>query len=198
MTYSQKNPAHFIASCMTQQACSRREQIFSVVTQMEKLRNKTSNFLDADVLSVACVEGIIAQDSDNAMEKYSKKTNTVRFNNLKEIMICAATKTKIYLLNLEEETARLTILAEFDCQKATIEYQQTMLGDTTFEIQEDNVHAKIESKLCSANYSRAIIKILKHNCNTNRRKRTTTATSNTILGKLVIQNSRGRDRWSAW
>ena len=116
---------------------------------------------------MGCVAGIImAEDSDSegvATAYYSHKANNVRFHNVKERMLCVVTKTQICVFALKEDTSScFAFWAEFDRQTATIEYQPTTLQETTtFEIQEDCVHAMIKYKLCSANYSPAIIKNLK-------------------------------------
>ena len=135
-----------------------REAIASFLMNegQQKSRNATSNLLEDDVLAVGCVAGIIiAQDSDSDGV----------FTTVKERMLCAVTETKMCLFGLKEDASCcFALLAEFDHQTATIEYQPTTLrGTTTFVIQEDSVHAMIEYKVCSANYSPAIVKTLKYN-----------------------------------
>ena len=84
---------------------------------------------------------------------------------VKECMLFVVTETKICVFSLKEETSScFALLAEFDFQTATIEYQPTTLwGTTTFVIQEDSVHATIEYKLCFTNYSPVIVKNLRYN-----------------------------------
>ena len=58
----------------------------------------------------------------------------------------------------------MVILAEFDRQQVEIEHQQSFPGITMIEIHQDNIHAKIESKLSATTYlNREINHILKHN-----------------------------------
>ena len=145
-----------------------REAIASFMTNEghQKLWNATSNLLEDEVLAVGCVVGIsVAEDSDSegGATAYAHKTNRVRFHTIKERMLCVVTKTQICVFALKEDTSScFAFWAEFDRQTATIEYQPTTLrGTTTFEIQENSVHATIEYKVCSANYSPAIVKNLK-------------------------------------
>ena len=153
---------------------------------MQLTKHNVSNFLNEDVLSVGLFEGMIAKDLDsyraqNAMEKYSKRTNGILFSSLvllhpygyplyqqsqksKQIMVCAATATKVYLLELEKETSDLVILAEFDRQHVEIEHQKSFPGNTMIEIHQDNIHAKIESKLSAAMLlNREIVNTLRQN-----------------------------------
>ena len=153
---------------------------------MKLTKHNVSNFLNEDVLSVGLFEGMIAKDLDsyraqNAMEKYSKRTNGILFSSLvllhpygyplyqqsqksKQIMVCAATATKVYLLELEKETSDLVILAEFDRQHVEIEHQKSFPGNTMIEIHQDNIHAKIESKLSAAMLlNREIVNTLRQN-----------------------------------
>ena len=153
---------------------------------MKVTKDNVSNFLNEDVLSVGLFEGMIAKDLDsyraqNAMEKYSKRTNGILFSSLvllhpygyplyqqsqksKQIMVCAATATKVYLLELEKETSDLVILAEFDRQHVEIEHQKSFPGNTMIEIHQDNIHAKIESKLSAAMLlNREIVNTLRQN-----------------------------------
>ena len=79
-------------------------------------------------------------------------------------MVCAATATKVYLLDLEKETSDFVILAEFDRQQVEIEHQKSFPGHTMIEIHQDNIHAKIESKLSAATYlNREIVHTLRQN-----------------------------------
>merc|ERR1712086_775675 len=137
-------------------------------------KHNVSNFLNEDVLSVGLFEGMIAKDLDsyraqNAMEQYSKRRNGILFTSLvllhpygyplyqqsqksKQIMVCAATTTKVYLLDLEKETSDFIILAEFNRQQVEIEYHKSFPGHTMIGIHQDNIHAKIKSKLNAATY----------------------------------------------
>ena len=153
---------------------------------MKLTKHNVSNFLNEDVLSVGLFEGMIAKDLDsyraqNAMEKYSKRTNGILFSSLvllhpygyplyqqsqksKQIMVCAATATKVYLLDIEKETSDFVILAEFDRQHVEIEHQKSFPGNTMIEIHQDNIHAKIESKLSAAMLlNREIVNTLRQN-----------------------------------
>ena len=153
---------------------------------MKLTKHNISNFLNEDVLSVGLFEGMIAKDLDSyraasAMEKYSKRTNGILFTSLvllhpygyplylqskksKQIMVCAATATKVYLLDLEKETSDFVILAEFDRQQVEIEHQKSFPGHTMIEIHQDNIHAKIKSKLNAATYlNREIVTTLRQN-----------------------------------
>ena len=153
---------------------------------MQLTKQNVSNFLNEDVLSVGLFEGMIAKDLDSyraasAMEKYSKRTNNILYTSLvllhpygyplylqsqksKQIMVCAATATKVYLLDIEKETSDFVILAEFDRQQVEIEHQKSFPGHTMIEIHQDNIHAKIESKLSAAAYlNREIVNTLRQN-----------------------------------
>ena len=152
----------------------------------QQLKAETSKFLNEDVLSVGLFEGMIAKDLDsyraaNAMENYSKRTDGILFTSLvllhpygyplylqskksKQIMVCAATATKVYLLDLEKETSDFVILAEFDRQQVEIEYHKSFPGHTMIGIHQDNIHAKIKSKLSAATYlNREIVNTLRQN-----------------------------------
>ena len=158
---------------------------------MKLTKHNVSNFLNEDVLSVGLFEGMIAKDLDsyraqNAMAKYSKRTNGMLFTSFvlwflpiglgfghplylqsqksKQIMVCAATATKVYLLELEKETSDWVLLAEFDRQQVEIEQQKSFPGHTTIEMHQENIHAKIESKLSAATYlNREIVNTLRQN-----------------------------------
>ena len=157
-------------------------------SSMQLTKHNVSNFLNEDVLSVGLFEGWIAKDLDSyraasAMKKYSKRTNGVLLNSLvlwflplgyplyhlqpqksKQIMVCAATATTVYLLDVEKETSDFVILAEFDRQQVEIEHQKSFPGHTMIEIHQDNIHAKIESKLSAATYlNREIVNTLRQN-----------------------------------
>ena len=155
----------------------------------QNLQTDIAKFLKEEVLSLSMVEGRIAQDLEsyrtgNVLEKYAKETHMSLYTLLAEYqnpfgpqhgkslastqsMICAITKTTVYLLALEEAAnniSRVLILAEFNRHTAKIVDQHTtQLGKTTLELQEKNVHAKIESNLCSANYNPEMVKILRQN-----------------------------------
>ena len=155
---------------------------------MKVTKDNVSNFLNEDVLSVGLFEGRIAKDLESyraqtAMENYSKRTNGVLLSSLvlwflplgiplyflqsqtsKQIMVCAATATTVYLLDLEKETSDFVIIAEFDRQQVEIEHQKSFPGHTMIEIHQDNIYAKIESKLNAATYlNREIVTTLRQN-----------------------------------
>ena len=136
------------------------------------------------------VEGRIAQDLEsyrtgNVLEKYAKETYMSLYTLLAvyqnpfgpqhgkslastQSMICAITKTTVYLLALEEAAnniSRVLILAEFNRHTAKIvdQHTTTKLGKMTLELKDKNVHAKIESNLFSANYNPEMVKMLRQN-----------------------------------
>ena len=153
---------------------------------MKVTKDNVSNFLNEDVLSVGLFEGRIAKDLDSyraqtAMENYSKRTNGILFTSLvlvhpyayslylqsqksKQIMVCAATATTVYLLKLEQDTADWVLVAEFDRQQVEIDHQTSFPGHTRIEMHQENMHAKLESKLSAATYlNREIVNTLRQN-----------------------------------
>ena len=156
----------------------------------KNLQTEIAKFLQEEVVSLSMVEGRIAPDLEsyrtgNVLEKYAKETHMSLYTKFAvyqnpfgpqhfqslastQVMICAITKTTVYLLALEEEAnifSRVLILAEFNRQtaKIVVQHTTTKLGKMTLELQDKNVYAKIESNLCSANYNPEMVKTLRQN-----------------------------------
>lgn len=161
----------------------------------QNLQTDIAKFLQEEVLSVSMVDGRIAPDLDsyrtgNVLEKYAKETHMALYTTFAayqnpcgpsqhgkrlhlastQAMLCAITKTKVYLLAVDDEAmskgvySRQLILAEFDRQTTKIVDQHTTqkFGKTTFVLQQQNVHAKIEFNLFSENYTQSV-KMLRQN-----------------------------------
>ena len=157
----------------------------------KNLQTEIAKFLQEEVVSLSMVEGRIASDSDsyrygNVFEKYTKEKHLSLYTSLaacqnpfnhlqsfkspasKQTMICAVTKTTVYLLALEDEAnifSDVLILAEFNRHTAKIvdQHTTTQLGKMTLELHDKTVYAKIESNLCSAHYNPEMGKLLRQN-----------------------------------
>ena len=159
----------------------------------QNIQTDIGKFLQEEVLSLSMVDGRIAPDLDsyrtgNVLDKYAKETHMSLYTTFAvyqnpcgppqhgkslastQGMICAITKTTVYLLALDDEAmsksvySRKLILAEFDRQTTKIVDQHTTqkFGKTTFALQQQNIYAKIEFNLFSENYTQSV-KILRQN-----------------------------------
>ena len=198
----------------------------------QNLQTDIAKFLKEEVLSLSMVDGRIAPDLDsyrtgNVLEKYAKETHMALYTTFAvyqnpcgpsqhgknlhlastQAMICAITKTTVYLLAVDDEAmsksvySRKLVLAEFDRQTTKIVDQHTTkkFGKTTFALQQRNIYAKIEFNLFSENYTQSV-KMLRQNylhAANSRSSITYTAKSAwiavpeilTIIVKLIIINN---------